>query len=292
MRLTHWIIMMVLMGMMSSLSVHATSSQPPEMLIRFDHLPRGKIGALQITGTDIERVRAAFLDHQYLFVPSGNDAYAGFITAPIDVESGVYRLSVLITHKNGEQEYVAQDIRVTSGVFDQFEITLPETLRPLLDPELLLDEFAVLKSALNSLTLGGAWLNSGLNPPVESGIGAQFGTYRLYNGQVWQRHTGIDYPAPVGTPVKASASGRVVLSKSLPIRGNYILIDHGSGLMTGYAHLNETYFVVGDAVAQSEVIGTVGNTGRSTGGHLHWEVALGGAWVDPIELVNLIDRAS
>jgi murein DD-endopeptidase MepM/ murein hydrolase activator NlpD len=88
-------------------------------------------------------------------------------------------------------------------------------------------------------------------------------------------HNGIDIAAPVGTPVYASAAGEVIVSQSSGWNGgygNYIVVKHGNGTQTLYAHLSSTSVAVGDSVGQGDVIGAVGSTGRSTGSHLHFEV--------------------
>lgn len=101
------------------------------------------------------------------------------------------------------------------------------------------------------------------------------GSYRM--------HTGIDLGAPRGTPVYVTGNG--VVSKVASERGgygNYIIVDHGLGYKTRYAHLNKSLVVTGQTVKRGEVIGEVGNTGRSTGPHLHYEVILMDKTVDPL----------
>ena len=84
----------------------------------------------------------------------------------------------------------------------------------------------------------------------------------------------------------AAADGVVVAAQHLQIRGNTVVIDHGWGLYTAYAHLSEMAHAPGDRVLGGQVIGGIGNTGRSTGPHLHWEVWLHGVNVDPMQWVN------
>ena len=88
-------------------------------------------------------------------------------------------------------------------------------------------------------------------------------------------NNGIDIGAPSGTSVVASASGRVILTRTSGYNGGYglmIVIDHGNGVQTLYAHLKAVYINSGQTVTQGQVIGEVGNTGRSSGAHLHFEV--------------------
>lgn len=94
-------------------------------------------------------------------------------------------------------------------------------------------------------------------------------------------HSGIDYPAPTGTPIYASAGGRVIYAGYRPQYGRTVEIDHGGGLVTRYAHASAVLVKVGQVVMPEEQIARVGTTGRSTGPHLHFEILRGGRFVDP-----------
>jgi murein DD-endopeptidase MepM/ murein hydrolase activator NlpD len=94
-------------------------------------------------------------------------------------------------------------------------------------------------------------------------------------------HNGRDISANIGTPVIATADGQVVWSGPQGAYGNVIMIDHGHSLTTLYAHLSELGAKVGESVKRGDLIGKVGNTGRSTGPHLHYEVRVGGVPQDP-----------
>jgi murein DD-endopeptidase MepM/ murein hydrolase activator NlpD len=87
-------------------------------------------------------------------------------------------------------------------------------------------------------------------------------------------HSGVDIGVDAGTPVGAAAPGVVAFAGPLAVRGNFVAVDHGLGVYTGYAHLSQIIAPVGTRVATGDVIGRVGTTGLSTGPHLHWEVAV------------------
>ncbi|GEM_PF-6861263 len=118
--------------------------------------------------------------------------------------------------------------------------------------------------------------------PVSGPITSPFGM-RLnpFGGGNWEFHPGIDIGVPEGTSVVAAASGRVIIAGWVSGYGNYIAIEHGGGISTGYGHLSEIYVQVGQEVKQGQVIGASGNTGRSTGPHLIFEVRRHGTPIDP-----------
>jgi len=121
--------------------------------------------------------------------------------------------------------------------------------------------------------------------PVPDEANSAFGTRSIYNGEARSPHSGADFLSPAGRPVKAPASGRVVLAAPLYFTGNTVIIDHGMGLFSLLAHLSEIDVHAGDGVAADDLVGKVGATGRVTGPHLHWTVRLNGARVDPLSLL-------
>jgi murein DD-endopeptidase MepM/ murein hydrolase activator NlpD len=122
--------------------------------------------------------------------------------------------------------------------------------------------------------------------PVDSRITSQYGTKRIFNDKQNSQHLGIDYKAPVGTEVKVSNSGKVVLAEDLFFTGNTVILEHGLGIFTMYGHLSKILVKVNDIVKKNMVIGLSGKTGRVTGPHLHWGVKVQGNWVDGNSIVR------
>ncbi|MFJ8508636.1 peptidoglycan DD-metalloendopeptidase family protein [Streptomyces avermitilis] len=122
---------------------------------------------------------------------------------------------------------------------------------------------------------GGSWIK-----PVNAAYGTKFGV----KGSMWSsgRHTGLDFPAAVGTAIKAVAAGRVSSVSRTGPYGNHLTVDHGGGLTSLYAHMSAIVAKLKDTVSAGSLIGKVGSTGNTTGPHLHLEARVNGKAVDPM----------
>ena len=117
--------------------------------------------------------------------------------------------------------------------------------------------------------------------PVNGPLSSPFGLRRFFNGEERNPHSGLDFAAKAGTPVKAPAAGKVILTGNYFFNGNTVFVDHGQGLISMFCHLSKIDVKVGDELSRGSVLGKVGSTGRATGPHLHWNVSLNDARIDP-----------
>ena len=124
--------------------------------------------------------------------------------------------------------------------------------------------------------------------PVKSKILSPFGLRRFFNGKPRSPHSGVDLRARENTPIKSPNDAKVVLVRDCYLSGNTVVLDHGGGLYTLYAHLSKVNVRQGQMVKKGQVIGLSGSTGRVTGPHLHWGVSLLGQRVDPVALMRLL----
>ena len=130
------------------------------------------------------------------------------------------------------------------------------------------------------------WTASFLKPR-NSVITSEFGSGRLFNGQLTTRHLGVDFRGAIGEPVRAANRGVIALVDNFFLAGNVVYIDHGGGVVTSYFHLSKTLVAVGETVKRGQVIGLVGNTGRVTGPHLHWAARYGTNTVNTLDLLSI-----
>ena len=121
--------------------------------------------------------------------------------------------------------------------------------------------------------------------PVQAEISSGFGRRKDPFSEENKFHYGVDLAAESGTPVKAALAGRVLVSEYQEGYGNMVLLDHGNGFSTLYAHNQENNVQEGAWVAKGELISKVGSSGRSTGPHLHFEVRKNGQYLDPTEFL-------
>lgn len=124
--------------------------------------------------------------------------------------------------------------------------------------------------------------------PVPHQANSAFGTRSIFNGEPRNAHGGADFLSPPGTAIKAPAAGKVTLADDLYFSGGTVVVDHGLGIVSLFAHLSRILVKAGDEVPQGKVLGLVGATGRVTGPHLHWTVRVNGARVDPLSLLALL----
>jgi murein DD-endopeptidase MepM/ murein hydrolase activator NlpD len=156
------------------------------------------------------------------------------------------------------------------------------------DPETLRAEQELVLGLVTPSTPARMWEGL-LSPPSTGHIVSFFGWRRSYNGGPYDSfHTGTDYFGGAGTPILAPGPGVVVFAGLLVARGNYTLIDHGWGVYSGYLHQSEILVAAGGVVTAGETIGRVGDTGRVTGPHLHWELWVNGVPVDAVEWTEAV----
>ncbi len=177
------------------------------------------------------------------------------------------------------------DFKVTDHAYTEQHITLKGKNKKYVNPNLahmarIKSERPALSSA-RKIFSDHVLFNEVFTRPVDGLTTSPFGLKRFYNGEARRAHTGLDYAGKIGTPIKAPADGKVVLAGKFFFNGNTIFLDHGQGLISVYIHMNERLAKQGQFVKQGDVIGTIGQTGRSTGPHLHWGVYLNQTVVNP-----------
>ncbi len=268
--------------------IPTTTAQSDGLLLEryFTALQQGQVGLMRLSGEGIEEARILFRSKQYPFYPLGEDGWYALLVADIDAQPRDYNFSVLVRRADGGEVSFDGLVTVESGAFVRQLFEVPPALAYLTDPAIERNEYARLDALMEAPRAERLWQERLWSLPLNAPLTSGFGQYRILNQNVQTRHTGWDHSAPVGTPVQAIASGEVTFAGRLDIRGNYVFIDHGWGVYSGYAHLSQINVERGMSIEVGQLIGASGNTGRSSGPHLHWEVAVNGEWVDSLLFIE------
>ena len=206
-------------------------------------------------------------------------------------DTGPRQVTLTIRNGDGGRRVVKRTLEVVRYPFPSEVLRFDSETSRLLDPQLVAQERDRLDAILSIRTPEQYW-DGPFRMPLDGKITVTsgFGTRRCYNcpagGRPTSYHGGLDLRAAEGTPVLAPAAGKVVLSEKLPVRGNVVVIDHGLGVFSLFAHNSELIAQTGQMVHKGEVVSLSGNTGLSNGPHLHWEIHVNGPGVNPLEWVR------
>ncbi|MCX7739648.1 MAG: M23 family metallopeptidase [Meiothermus sp.] len=205
------------------------------------------------------------IQHNRALLPIPAMQPPGVYPAELELEGGRLRL----------------ELRVVAGSFGRLVLWLPPERRALLLPERLRAERERVIAACDH-SRPQLWQGPFRRPVSSNRITDPFGTRRSYDqGRTFTYHEGLDYGVPEGTPVYAPAPGVVGLAERLPVRGGAVVLDHGSGVCSGFWHLSRIVVTPGQRVRAGDLLGYSGNTGLSSGPHLHFELRVGGVPTDP-----------
>jgi len=172
------------------------------------------------------------------------------------------------------------NIQRIEGVDQKYVEPPPEVMKR------LEEEYFMVRKARDAMSAQPFW-RTGFIWPAVGRISGVYGSQRIVNGKPLRPHFGVDVAAMPGTPIRAAAAGTVSLAHGdLYFSGKSVIIDHGLGVSTLYIHMQDLNVATGDRVAQGQIIGTIGTTGRSTGPHLHWGLNLGQDYLDPATVVG------
>jgi murein DD-endopeptidase MepM/ murein hydrolase activator NlpD len=214
-----------------------------------------------------------------------------FALIGIDVAAKAEPLAVRVIEEktDGTLARFDEDLTVDPREFPKRHFQVEEAMLnpPPREQERVMREADLIQSVFDLFTP--EWLATGSfhSPLPDREPFPNFGQLRIYNKTRQSVHAGVDIAAPWGAPVLASNAGRVVLASRMYLSGGTVIIDHGRGVFTFYCHFSKLLVKRGDMVKRGQPIAKVGNTGRSTGPHLHWAVRIRDVRVDPFSLVGL-----
>jgi murein DD-endopeptidase MepM/ murein hydrolase activator NlpD len=239
----------------------------------------------------LESLTGTWFGHQVTFsYQNSSKSWFALAGVSFDIKPGKYKLELRGTTAANAAVTFARTfvvglasypkIKVQLAVDKKFTAPDPEQLKLIAESNKVKDEH------LNQLTPEREWDGS-FDPPVDAPTSDVYGSQRIFNGVAQRPHYGLDFRVHTGTSVKAMNDGTVLLARFLYYEGNFVVIDHGQGLLTMYLHLSQIETKEGEAVKRGQEIGLSGGSGRATGPHLDVRVRWQGIYLDPARLLQM-----
>ena len=261
------------------LIVPAFAAAPADSFItRALHKPVPGGVAVVDLGTGIEAPKASYQGKPVMVVKEQGNRWLAIIGVPLTVKPGTQQLVAKDGSGSRNLSFV-----VGNKNYPEQRITLKNQRQVNPNPDDLKrieGELAVQVQAYRSFSPGTP-SNLILDKPVDGPLSSKFGVRRFFNGEERNPHAGLDFAVPAGTPIKSPAAGKVILIGNYFFNGNTVFVDHGQGFISMFCHMSKIDVKVGDAVPRGGIVGRVGSTGRATGPHMHWNISLNDARVDP-----------
>jgi murein DD-endopeptidase MepM/ murein hydrolase activator NlpD len=243
----------------------------------------------------LESLHGTWLGHEVSFsFDAASKTWFALAGVSLETAPGTYSLELTGETEAGQalskKLSFSREFAVAGGKYPKIQVKLnveSKFTEPNPEQQKQIEESQqVKKDYLNRVMPERGWSGQ-FTAPADAAISDVFGSQRIFNGKSESPHLGLDFRVPSGTPVAAMNDGTVLLARLLYYEGNFVVLDHGQGLLTIYMHLSEFKVKEGDQVKRGQVIGLSGGTGRATGPHLHVGVRWQGTYLDPAALIRL-----
>ncbi len=259
-----------------AIAVHSRESAPGE-----------PVRILVRTEEPLADLSGRFLDEPVAFLRLDRSTWTGWSMIPLEREPGAGAVELTGRTAGGKPVAATRAVTIREKPFPVEKLTVSS--RYVEPPREVKERLAKERARLKKIYLRREPLALPSKPfvrPVSGEPTSVFGTRRLFNGKPRSPHPGLDLRAASGTPVAASGDGIVVLAQDLYYSGNTVILDHGGGLFTLYAHLSRIDVKEDASVKAGDILGLSGATGRVTGPHLHWGAKIGNRPFDPTALLD------
>ncbi len=262
-----------------------------ELELKSKKIENADVALIIAKNSDKNNLKAILNDKEVNFVkhPFKKESYYVLMPFHYYMREKVHQL--IVTYSLNDKNYFEGfDVNVVEGSYDSelIEVNNSKVSLNSHNKSRASLEYEEAMNIYNSVTPQSYWYDDFIYP-MKSEITSAFGTKRVYNGKTKSYHTGIDFKADINSKVHASNNGVVKVVKNRFYAGNSIIIDHGQGIYTCYFHLNKIFVSVGDFVQREDIIGLSGNTGRTTGPHLHFATFVNGIQINPIKLFKTLN---
>lgn len=220
------------------------------------------------------------------------EIFSNYAYVPISYYEKPQTLKVYVHYtKNKKPESKLLFFKVVDGKYQKETLSVDNSKVKLSkkDKKRAAKEYVEAMDIYNSTTPK-SFIDSDFIMPLNSKITSDFGRARIFNGTLKSYHSGTDFRAKVGTPIKCVNDGKVVLVKDRFYSGGSIIVDHGQGVYTCYYHMSKFDVKKNELVKKGQLLGLSGASGRVTGPHLHFSARVNGVQVDPLQFIELINK--
>ena len=264
----HLFFLLMLLG---SPALHAESSFISRLL---NHPVPGGVAVVQL-GDGAKAPAVRYQDKPVLVVQEEGKRWIAIVGIPLKSQPGPHQVTTndgrTLSFAVGNKHYREQHIKLkNTRQVNPLAEDMARINRELAEQTLAYQTFSPTQPS-----------NLLFDKPVQGPLSSPFGLRRFFNGEERNPHSGLDFAVGAGTPIKAPAAGKVILIGNYFFNGNTVFVDHGQGFISMFCHMSKIDVKVGQQMPRGGVVGKVGATGRATGPHMHWNVSLNDARVDP-----------
>lgn len=254
-------------------------------------LTNAQTALLELVGKNITNAKLTLENYNLDFYKNEFKENSHIAFIPISYYEKLGKKRVIISYyQDGNKHFKATSFKVIDGKYKSETLNVQPSKIKLNDEDKKRVNLEYQEAMLiyKTKTTAKLW-NEDFIMPMNSPITSDFGTKRVYNGELRSYHSGIDFKADIGTPIYASNDGIVKIAKDRFYAGNSVIINHGLGIYTCYFHLDKIVVKKNQKVKRGELLGYSGSTGRVTGPHLHFATKVDGTTVEPRNLITLLN---
>ena len=283
-------LILILLGMPFIYRVESVRSlSPSDIKLSSDVIPQGDVGLIEIAVKNGQTPEIVWMNQKLFPVPDRKRVtWYAFLGVDLNSKPGRYPLTITISPSGDIRKLL---IEVKAEDYGVRRLTLPKKMVDL-------DSQTLKRVRKESKMMNEVWRTTPTDPiwigaferPIPGEIAGPFGRRSVINDQPRSPHSGVDLRGKRGTPVKAINRGKVALTGDFFFTGLTVIVDHGGGIQSMYFHLDRIQVQKAQIVEKSQVLGTLGSTGRATGPHLHWGIRINGARINPIRFMILSQR--
>jgi murein DD-endopeptidase MepM/ murein hydrolase activator NlpD len=261
----------------------------PKIRLSSEQIPQGGLGLITVEVSDDQMPEMTWMGKKVYLVPGvENSTWRGFISVDLRQKPGAY---LLLVKSPSSGEATRLEIEVEKKDYGVRRLTVPKEMVDLDAQtfERVKKEAKTMRALWQIPASEAIWEGSFLRP-LDGEVVGPFGRRSIINDQPRSPHSGVDFRARKGTPIRAINHGTAVLTADHFFPGRSVVINHGGGILSMYFHLDKILVQKDQFVEKGQVVGLVGATGRATGPHLHLGIRVNGARVDPLALMALSEE--